>query len=78
MGPWAIENGLHRHLDVVLHEDAVRVRAGPGAQNLAVVRRVALAALKADTTFQASMPRRVRQAAHDDAYRTHLLTLAIS
>ena len=75
---WGIENALHRHLDVVLHEDGVGVRAGPGAQNLAVARRAALAALKADTTFKASMPRRVRKAAQQDAYRTHLLTLQIS
>jgi predicted transposase YbfD/YdcC len=75
---WEVENGLHRELDCVLHEDAARAGNGPGAQNLAVVRRVALAALKADTSFKASMPRRVRQAAHDDAYRTHLVTLVIS
>lgn len=75
---WGIENLLHRHLDVVLHEDGVGVRAGPGAQNLAVVRRAALAVLKADTSFEASLPRRVRKAAHDDAYRTHLLSLQIS
>ncbi|QDF04735.1 hypothetical protein BHS04_16215 [Myxococcus xanthus] len=50
----------------------------PGAQNLAVVRRAALAVLKADTSFKASLPRRVRQDAHDDTYRTHLLTLVIS
>jgi predicted transposase YbfD/YdcC len=75
---WAVENGLHRELDCVLHEDAGRVGNGPGAQNLAVVRRAALAALKADTSFKASLPRRVRQAGHDDAYRTHLLTLVIS
>lgn len=75
---WGVENALHRELDVVLHEDAVRVGAGPGAQNLAVVRRAALAAIQADTTFKASKPRRARQAAHDDGYRTHLLTLTIS
>ena len=75
---WEVENGLHRALDCVLHEDATRIANGPGAQNLAVVRRAALAALKADTTFKASMPRRVRQAAHDDAYRTHLVTQVIS
>lgn len=75
---WGIENQLHRTLDVVLHEDATRIASGPGAQNLATARRVALAALRADTTFKASMPRRVRKAAHDDAYRTHLVTQVIS
>jgi len=75
---WEIENLLHRQLDVVLHEDASTIGQGPGAHNLATVRRAALAALRADTTFKASMPRRVRQAAHNDAYRTHLLTQVIS
>lgn len=75
---WEIENLLHRQLDVVLHEDASTLAQGPGAQNLATVRRAALTALRADASFKASMPRRVRQAAHDDAYRTHLLTLVIS
>lgn len=75
---WEIENLLHRQLDVVLHEDESTIAQGPGAHNLATVRRAALTALRADTTFKASMPRRVRQAAHDDAYRTHLLTQVIS
>ncbi|WP_203330849.1 MULTISPECIES: ISAs1 family transposase, partial [unclassified Myxococcus] len=75
---WEVESGLHQRLDVVLHEDATRIHNGPGAQNLAVVRRAALAVLKADTSFKASLPRRVRQAGHDDTYRTHLLTLVIS
>jgi predicted transposase YbfD/YdcC len=75
---WGVENGLHHPLDCVLHEDATRVGSGPGAQNLAVARRAALATLKADTSFKASMPRKVRQAAHDDPYRTHLFTHVIS
>lgn len=75
---WEIENLLHRQLDVVLHEDASTIGQGPGAHNLATVRRAALTALRADTSFKASMPRRVRQAAHDDAYRTHLLSQVIS
>ncbi|QQR46131.1 ISAs1 family transposase [Myxococcus xanthus] len=59
---WEVENGLHQRLDVVLHEDATRIHNGPGAQNLAVVRRAALSVLKADSSFKASLPRRVRQA----------------
>ena len=75
---WEVENGLHHRLDVVLHEDATRIHNGPGAQNLAVVRRAALAVLRADSSSKASMPRRIRQAGHDDSYRTHLLSLVIS
>jgi predicted transposase YbfD/YdcC len=75
---WSVENDLHRTLDVVLHEDATRVRKGPGALNLALVRRHAEAVLRRDTTIMGSMPKRMRQAALDDGYRTHLLSLAVS
>ncbi len=75
---WSVENDLHRTLDVVLHEDATPIRKGPGALNLALVRRHAEAALRRDTTLVGSLPKRVRQAALDDDYRTHLLSLAVS
>ncbi|WP_434347400.1 transposase [Myxococcus virescens] len=75
---WEVENGLHQRVEVVRHEDATRIHNGPGAPNLAVVRRAALAVLNADTSFKDSLPRRVRQAGHDDTYRTHLLNFVIS
>jgi len=39
---WTIENGLHWILDVTFGEDASRIRTGMGAQNFAIVRRMAL------------------------------------
>ena len=42
-GHWGIENGLHWVLDVVFREDDSRVRAGHAGENLALVRRVAVA-----------------------------------
>jgi predicted transposase YbfD/YdcC len=41
-GHWAIENSCHWILDVVFREDDSRVRAGNAAQNLALVRKIAL------------------------------------
>ena len=45
-GHWGIENNLHWQLDVVFGEDANRVQHRNGAENLALVRRLALALLK--------------------------------
>lgn len=41
-GHWSVENGLHWMLDVTFHEDACRARKGYAAQNLAVLRKLAL------------------------------------
>src|SRR5262249_49401279 len=49
-GHWTIENGVHWILDVVFGEDACRTRTGNAAENLAWLRRVALAILKQDPT----------------------------
>jgi predicted transposase YbfD/YdcC len=43
---WGIENGLHWQMDVTYREDACRVRRRHGAENLALVRRLAHALLK--------------------------------
>jgi predicted transposase YbfD/YdcC len=44
-GHWGIES-MHRVLDVVFHEDQSRIREGYAGENLALLRRVALALLK--------------------------------
>jgi predicted transposase YbfD/YdcC len=45
-GHWRIENDLHWQLDVTFREDGCRVRQRHAAQNLALLRRVALSLLK--------------------------------
>lgn len=75
---WEVENQLHRTLDVLLHEDAVQVRPGPAALNLAVVRRFAEVVLRRDPLRKGSMASKMRHAVLNDSYRTHLLTLEIS
>lgn len=77
-GHWGIENVLHRSLDVVCHEDASNVAKGPGAENLATIRRVALARLRGDTSIKGSAPKKMRRATLNDAYRARLLTQAFS
>lgn len=45
---WAIENGLHWHLDVHMAEDQARTRKNNGPLNLAILRRLALNVLRAE------------------------------
>ena len=45
-GHWSIENNLHWQMDLTFREDANRVQRRHGAENLALVRRLALGLLK--------------------------------
>lgn len=47
-----IENSLHHTLDLTFTEDARRIRKGNGPEISAVLRRLALSILKADTTIK--------------------------
>ena len=47
---WAVENGLHWVLDVALREDDCRVRKGNAPENLALLRHIALNAVKKEKT----------------------------
>lgn len=49
---WSVENSLHHTLDVTFTEDASRIRKGNGPEISAVLRRLALSILKADTTIK--------------------------
>ena len=70
---WAIENGQHWVLDVGFGEDRSRVRERTAARNLAVLRRIALDLLRADTSTKASLKGKRKTAAWNDAYMTKLL-----
>ena len=54
-GHWGIENNLHWQLDMVFGEDANRVQHRNGAENLGLVRRLALVLLKRHPS-KASIP----------------------
>ena len=47
---WRIENSLHWILDIAFREDESRVCKDHGAQNLAILRHIALNLLKQETT----------------------------
>ena len=70
---WAVENVLHRSLDVVFHEDATRVAKSHAAENLATLRRVALATIRGDKSVKGSGAKKIRRATFNDEYRTQLI-----
>jgi predicted transposase YbfD/YdcC len=78
---WGIENQVHWVLDVTFHEDASRIRAGHAAENVAVLRHIALNLLRQTTTTSAlrspRSPRSLKakrlKAAWDTDYLLHIL-----
>ena len=73
---WAVENSLHWVLDMTFREDESRVRRGQSAENLAIVRHMALNVLKKDKSIAASTKRKKLLAAFDDKFRTTLIRQA--
>jgi predicted transposase YbfD/YdcC len=70
---WRIENSLHWVLDVVFHEDDMRVRDRNAAQNLAMLNRLAVSVLKQDTKRKASIKNKRKTAGWNTDYLNHLL-----
>ena len=65
---WDIENNLHWSLDISFNEDNSRVRAGHSAQNLAIVRRIALNLLKQEKTHKGGITRKRKSSGWDHKY----------
>src|SRR5690348_5216451 len=70
---WRVENGLHWVLDVVFREDASRVRERNAGTNLALLRKIALNLVRADTTLKASLKGKRKYAGWDDAFMAALI-----
>ena len=73
-GHWSIENQQHWVLDVQFGEDACRTRHNHAAQNLALIRRMALNVLRHNGPPRDSIRRRKLRAALNDDYRCLLYT----
>lgn len=69
---WHIENRLHWPLDVVFAEDASRARKDHAPHNLAILRRLALNAVRG-AEDKTSLRGRVKRAGWDDKYLLKLL-----
>jgi predicted transposase YbfD/YdcC len=72
-GHWGIENRVHWVLDVSFGEDACRVRADHGAQNLAVLRHLALNLLRLERGRKGSIATKRFTAALDERYLARVL-----
>lgn len=70
---WGVENRLHWQLDVAFREDECRVHAENAAQNLVVVRHIALNLLRAVEGLPKGVETRRGYAAWDDSARERIL-----
>ena len=70
---WSVENGLHWVPDVAFREDEGRVREGDGAENLSVLRRMALNLLKREKTHKGGIEAKRCRAGWDEGYMETVL-----
>ena len=73
-GHWGIENQLHWHLDVTFKEDASRARKGNAAENLSIMRKVALHRLT-QMKDKLSLKKRRFRAALNNSYLLDILKI---
>lgn len=69
---WGIENSLHWCLDMTFHEDYSRIRKDHSAENMAVVRHIALNILKS-YPVNISLARKRRRCSYDDDFLADVL-----
>jgi predicted transposase YbfD/YdcC len=73
---WGIENRLHWVLDVAFRDDDSRIRTGHAAENLAVLRHIALNLLNAETTLRRGVKGKRLTAGWDNDYLKKVLAAA--
>lgn len=73
---WGIENKAHWVLDVQMNEDQSRIRKNHAAENMAMLRRMAMNLLKRDDTLDVGLKNKQHRASCDHDYFLHLLSLA--
>lgn len=71
---WGIENELHWVLDVAFREDDSRVRIGHAAENLAVIRHMALNLLKQEKSAKGGVKAKRLQAAWNNDYLVKVIS----
>jgi predicted transposase YbfD/YdcC len=70
---WEIENRVHWVLDVAMAEDTNRTRKGESAQNLALVRKLALNLLRRETSVKTGVAAKQKRAGWDHNYLLKIL-----
>ncbi len=73
---WGIENRLHWVMDVVFHDDLMRLRTQNGPANMALIRHTAINIIK-QIPDKASLKVRRKTAAWDDEYLFKAITKTI-
>jgi predicted transposase YbfD/YdcC len=73
-GHWGIENGLHWVLDMAFREDESRVRAGNGAENMIILRHIAVNLLKHEQTAKVGIKVKRLKAGWDAQYLLSVLS----
>ena len=75
---WRVENDLHWCLDVSFREDQCRIRDLRAAENVALVRRMALQLLKRQPGETVGVPIRRLRAGWDNAYLVQVLSTGLT
>lgn len=75
---WSIENQCHWILDMTWKEDASRIRKANAAENVALLRKLALNLLKADTSIKDTVRGKRLQATFDENILSTFLQLELS
>jgi predicted transposase YbfD/YdcC len=70
---WHVENSLHWVMDVTFKEDDSRIRRGVAAENMSVMRHLALNLIRKESESKFSVPRKRRKAGLYDEYREKVL-----
>jgi predicted transposase YbfD/YdcC len=71
---WGIENRLHWVLDIAFREDDARNRVGHSAENMAILRHMAVNLLKQEKTGKGGIKAKRLQAAWDNNYLAKVLS----
>ena len=73
LGHWGIENRLHWALDVTCHGDQARNRKGRCAENLALLRKLALNLARLEAS-KGSMRGKLKRAGWDDGFLVSIMS----
>ena len=74
---WGIENSVHWILDVAFNEDRCRVREGNAAENMSLLRRIALNLLKNNKSTKVGVKAKRLKAGWDEQYLLDVLKTKI-
>ncbi|MGI0482456.1 ISAs1 family transposase, partial [Geminocystis sp. CENA526] len=71
---WGIENQLHWCLDVAFKEDSSRIRNGNSAENISLIRHLALNLLNRETEYKRGKKAQRLRAGWDEKYLLKILS----